>query len=107
MNTLDLKLYHATKCCLLAEVNIRQLVIQKLANLDELLRVHKLACLRITCAYVCKDTLWIGTSAGVVLNLKIPHINNTAFKLNTNLAINGQLYFFEFLSSNTIFLYDF
>jgi hypothetical protein len=58
-------------------------------GLDELIRVHKLSCLKITCINVCKDTLWIGTSAGIVINLKIPHITNTTSKINTNLTLNG------------------
>ena len=41
--------------------------------------------------YVCKDTLWIGTSAGIIVNIKIPHINNTTNKLNTTLNVNGKL----------------
>ena len=90
LHNLDLKLYHATKYIVLAEINIRQCVVQKLTGLDELIKVHKLSCLKITCLYVCKDTLWIGTSAGVIVNIKIPHINNTTNKLNTTLSFNGK-----------------
>lgn len=75
----------------MASINIRQFVIHKLNGLDELIRMHKLACLKITCIYVCKDTLWIGTSAGVIVNIKIPHINNTTVKLNTTLNYNGNI----------------
>ena len=90
MHTLELRLYHATKFNVLAEVNIRQFVCQKLSGLDELIRVHKLSCLKITCIHVCKDTLWIGTSAGLLINLKIPHLTNTTTKINTNLTLNGK-----------------
>lgn len=86
---MDIKLYHATKYILLSEINIRQCVAQKLAGLDELIKIHKLSCLKITCLYVCKDTLWIGTSAGIICTVKIPHINNTTTKLATALSYNG------------------
>lgn len=89
-NSLDLKLYHATKYSILAEVNLRQCISQKLAGLDDLIRIHKLSCLKITCLHVCKDTLWIGTSAGIICNIKIPHINNTTNKFSTALSVNGK-----------------
>ncbi|XP_007444690.1 rho guanine nucleotide exchange factor 17-like [Python bivittatus] len=43
---------------------------------DAIIRQHKAACLRITSLLACKDLLWIGTSAGVVLTLSIT--GNTA-----------------------------
>lgn len=46
--------------------------------------------MKITCLHVCKDTLWVGTSTGIVLNVKIPHVNNTTTKLNTILNFNGK-----------------
>ncbi|NXM55020.1 ARHGH factor, partial [Illadopsis cleaveri] len=42
-----------------------------LAGSDAIIRQHKAACLRITALLVCKDLLWIGTSAGVVLTLSV------------------------------------
>lgn len=59
-------------------------------GLEEIVRVHKISCLKITCLFVCKDTLWIGTSAGVIVNIKVPHISNTTSKLNTSLSYNGK-----------------
>lgn len=38
---------------------------------DAIIRQHKAACLRITALLACKDLLWIGTSAGVVLTLSV------------------------------------
>ena len=103
MNTLDIKLYHATKFIVLAEINVKQCVSQKLVGLDELIKLHKLSCLKITCLYVCKDTLWIGTSAGIVLNVKIPHVNNTTHKLNSALSFyalnNGHVGPVRFITS--------
>jgi hypothetical protein len=98
ISNLDVRLYHATKFTVLAEINIKQCVSQKLAGLDELIKLHKLSCLKITCLYVCKDTLWIGTSAGIILNVKIPHVNNTTNKLNAALSFYGNnLRFIVFL----------
>lgn len=91
LNNLDLKLYHVTKLTVLADINIKQSVIQKLSGIDEIIRKHKIYTLKITCCYICKDTLWIGTTAGVIVNIKIPHINNSTVKLNTILNINSKI----------------
>jgi hypothetical protein len=103
LNTLDVKLYHATKLIVLAEINVKNCVSQKLFGLDELIKLHKLSCLKITCLYVCKDTLWIGTSAGIILNVKIPHVNNTTHKLNSALSFyalnNGHVGPVRFITS--------
>lgn len=112
--SMDIRLYHATKFNVLAEINIKQYVVQKLngknldfdkntrlislwswiepiyLGLEEIVRIHKISCLKITCLFVCKDTLWIGTSAGVIVNIKVPHISNTTSKLNTTLSYNGK-----------------
>lgn len=42
-----------------------------LSTCDDIIRQHKSACLRITSLLACKDLLWIGTSAGVLLNLPV------------------------------------
>ncbi|XP_018645399.1 hypothetical protein Smp_167650 [Schistosoma mansoni] len=43
-------------------------------NCDEIIMRHKEACLRITCLTVCKDLLWAGTSAGVIVTVAIPKL---------------------------------
>lgn len=40
-----------------------------LSNCDEIIRQHKAACLRVTSLLSCKDLIWIGTSAGVLLTI--------------------------------------
>lgn len=40
-----------------------------LSNCDEIIRQHKAACLRVTSLLCCKDLIWIGTSAGVLLTI--------------------------------------
>nr|DBA32424.1 TPA: hypothetical protein GDO54_000218 [Pyxicephalus adspersus] len=67
----QVRLYHATTFEQLAEVDIAPPVHKMLAGSDAIIRQHKSACLRITALLACKDLLWIGTSAGVVLTLSI------------------------------------
>uniref|UniRef100_A0A6I8QL20 Rho guanine nucleotide exchange factor 17 n=1 Tax=Xenopus tropicalis TaxID=8364 RepID=A0A6I8QL20_XENTR len=65
----QVRLYHATSFEQMAEVDIAPPVHKMLAGSDAIIRQHKSACLRITALLACKDLLWIGTSAGVVLTL--------------------------------------
>ncbi|KAM6140539.1 LOW QUALITY PROTEIN: rho guanine nucleotide exchange factor 17 [Pterocles gutturalis] len=67
----QVRLYHATSYDQLAEADITPPVHKMLAGSDAIIRQHKAACLRITALLVCKDLLWIGTSAGVVLTLAV------------------------------------
>uniref|UniRef100_A0A4W3JM80 Rho guanine nucleotide exchange factor 17 n=1 Tax=Callorhinchus milii TaxID=7868 RepID=A0A4W3JM80_CALMI len=78
----QVKLYHANTYENIAEVDVAPAVHKMLAGSDAIIRQHKAACLRITALLACKDLLWIGTSAGVVLTLSIPHItaNTTSFR---------------------------
>lgn len=41
---------------------------------DAIIRQHKAACLRVTSLLICKDLLWVGTSAGVILTNPLPSI---------------------------------
>lgn len=41
-----------------------------LCGCDEIIRQHKAACLRVTSLLACKNLIWIGTSAGVVLTVR-------------------------------------
>ncbi|XP_061537104.1 rho guanine nucleotide exchange factor 17-like isoform X2 [Phycodurus eques] len=68
------KLYHAQTWESLTEVDVAPAVHKMLAGADAIIRQHKAACLRITALLACKDLLWIGTSAGVVLTLAIPAV---------------------------------
>lgn len=40
-----------------------------LSNCDDIIRQHKAACLRVTSLLACKDLIWVGTSAGVLLTI--------------------------------------
>ncbi|XP_067663599.1 rho guanine nucleotide exchange factor 17-like [Haliotis asinina] len=78
-------LFHATTFEPLLEVSIAQAVSAKLQSADDIIRQHKAACLRITALLICKDLLWVGTSAGVILTIPIPKITSTT--TNGSLAI--------------------
>ncbi|NXI47634.1 ARHGH factor, partial [Galbula dea] len=67
----QVRLYHATSYEQLTEADITPPVHKMLAGSDAIIRQHKAACLRITALLACKDLLWIGTSAGVVLTLSV------------------------------------
>ncbi|XP_045929324.1 rho guanine nucleotide exchange factor 17-like [Micropterus dolomieu] len=72
----QVKLYHAQTLESLIEVDVAPAVHKMLAGADAIIRQHKAACLRITALLACKDLLWIGTSAGVVLTLVIPAVSS-------------------------------
>ncbi|ELU16927.1 hypothetical protein CAPTEDRAFT_222014 [Capitella teleta] len=73
-------LYHATTYQQLMKISIKQAVAQKLQATDDIIRQHKTACLRVTSLLACKDLLWIGTSAGVLLTVPMPKISSTTTK---------------------------
>ncbi|XP_062241277.1 rho guanine nucleotide exchange factor 17-like [Platichthys flesus] len=72
----QVRLYHAQTWESLTEVDMAPAVHKMLAGADAIIRQHKAACLRITALLACKDLLWIGTSAGVVLTLVIPAVSS-------------------------------
>ncbi|XP_051580257.1 rho guanine nucleotide exchange factor 17-like isoform X2 [Myxocyprinus asiaticus] len=72
----QVRLYHASTYESLTEVDVAPAVHKMLAGSDAIIRQHKAACLRITALLACKDLLWIGTSAGVVLTLTIPPVSS-------------------------------
>ncbi|XP_072333221.1 rho guanine nucleotide exchange factor 17-like [Scyliorhinus torazame] len=85
----QVKLYHAGTYENLAEVDVAPAVHKMLAGSDAIIRQHKAACLRITALLACKDLLWIGTSAGVVLTLSIPHVTASTTSLRIPLIPVG------------------
>ena len=58
---------------------------------DDIIRQHKVACLRVTSLLPFKDLLWIGTNTGVILNLPLPTIlEDTTQILNVPNATGNQ-----------------
>lgn len=56
---------------------------------DAIIKQHKAACLRVTALLTCKDLLWIGTSAGVVLTLPLPIIAPNATSVQAPLDVSA------------------
>jgi len=88
----QIKLYHTTTHVVLADFDVSNAVNKMLASSDAIIRQHKAACLRITSLLVCKDLLWIGTSAGVVLTLALPNITTSTSSLSLPLIPQGLPY---------------
>ncbi|CAH1103614.1 unnamed protein product [Psylliodes chrysocephalus] len=88
-NSAILKCYHVVSFELLYEINVAPAVTKMLTSCDDIIRQHKAACLRVTALVTAKDLLWIGTSAGVVLTMPLPHISTTTTKLTSVPNVNG------------------
>lgn len=54
---------------LLFKVNLAPQVTKMLSNCDDIIKQHKAACLRVTSLLACKELVWVGTSAGVLLTI--------------------------------------
>ncbi|CAG9816492.1 unnamed protein product, partial [Phaedon cochleariae] len=76
-NSAVVRCYHTVTFDLVCEVNVAPSVTKMLTSCDDIIRQHKAACLRVTSLVTCKDLLWIGTSAGVLLTMPLPHIPST------------------------------
>ncbi|XP_072378772.1 rho guanine nucleotide exchange factor 17 isoform X1 [Diabrotica undecimpunctata] len=88
-NSAIIKCYQVTTFELICEINVAPSVTKMLTSCDDIIRQHKAACLRVTALVACKDLLWIGTSAGVLLTMPLPHISSTTTKLTTVPTVNG------------------
>uniref|UniRef100_A0AAF5PPN3 DH domain-containing protein n=1 Tax=Wuchereria bancrofti TaxID=6293 RepID=A0AAF5PPN3_WUCBA len=55
------------------EFSISHIVNKALSSSEDIIRKHKMGCLRITSLLCCNSRLWIGTSAGIVINTLIPN----------------------------------
>ncbi|XP_063832682.1 rho guanine nucleotide exchange factor 17-like [Ostrinia nubilalis] len=72
-NAAQLRCYRAASREQLAEINITPQVTKMLHGCDDIIRQHKAACLRVTALAAYRDTLWVGTSAGVLLTAPLQH----------------------------------
>jgi len=73
---------------------------------DDIIRQHKAACLRVTSLLACKDLLWIGTSAGVILTMPLPHIAPATTKLANVPSVIGNIQYFVLIQELFRFLVD-
>ncbi|XP_037050154.1 uncharacterized protein LOC119084247 isoform X2 [Bradysia coprophila] len=69
LNSANIKCFHSNSFELLHEVNLAPQVNKMLSNCDDIIRQHKAACLRVTSLLACKEMVWVGTSAGVLLTI--------------------------------------
>lgn len=88
-NSAALRLVHSITYEIIAEVNVTSAVTKMLSGCDDIIRQHKAACLRVTSLMACKDRLWIGTSAGVILTLPLPSVKQTTSRLASLPHITG------------------
>ncbi|XP_043483895.1 rho guanine nucleotide exchange factor 17 isoform X2 [Leptopilina heterotoma] len=89
-NSAVLKLFHATSYECLSDINIAPAVTKMLSTgCDDIIRQHKAACLRVTALLACNDLLWIGTSAGVLLTMPIPHIKPSTQRMTQLPIVTG------------------
>lgn len=88
-NSAIIRLFHSTTYENLCDVNVAPAVTKMLAGCDDIIRQHKAACLRVTTLLACKDLLWIGTSAGVVLTMPLPHVTQSTSKLTNVPGVTG------------------
>ncbi|XP_072933531.1 rho guanine nucleotide exchange factor 17 isoform X2 [Epargyreus clarus] len=75
-NAAQLRCYNSTTREQLAEINITPQVTKMLHGCDDIIRQHKAACLRVTALLAHRDTLWVGTSAGVLLTAPLHNSPN-------------------------------
>ncbi|CAM1304706.1 ARHGEF17 (predicted) [Pycnogonum litorale] len=88
-NSAVIKLFHATSYECLFDVNVAPAVTKMLSGCDDIIRQHKAACLRVISLLTCKDLLWVGTSAGVLLTIPTPHLTSTSTKITSVPNITG------------------
>ncbi|XP_043192110.1 rho guanine nucleotide exchange factor 17-like [Amphibalanus amphitrite] len=108
-HTATIRLFNASTFQRICEVDVTSAVTRMLSGCDSIIRQHKTACLRVTSLMVCKELLWIGSSAGVLLNLPLPPLASTASgSLTSTLSIagvshghTGHVRFLAFVESST------
>ncbi|KAK9889314.1 hypothetical protein WA026_004594 [Henosepilachna vigintioctopunctata] len=86
-NSAMVKCYSSKNFEFVCEVNVAAAVTKMLTSCDDIIRQHKAACLRVTSLLACKDLIWIGTSAGVLLTMPLQVANNSNF--TSSLTITG------------------
>ncbi|XP_036141211.1 uncharacterized protein LOC105833654 isoform X3 [Monomorium pharaonis] len=89
-NSAVLRLFHSGTYECLSDINIAPAVTKMLATgCDDIIRQHKAACLRVTALLACNELLWIGTSAGVLLTVPIPHIKPSTQRMSQPPIVTG------------------
>ncbi|XP_026667054.1 rho guanine nucleotide exchange factor 17 isoform X4 [Ceratina calcarata] len=85
-----LRLFHSASYECLTDINIAPAVTKMLTTgCDVIIRQHKAALLRVTALLACNELLWIGTSAGVLLTVPIPHIKPSTQRMSQPPIVTG------------------
>lgn len=79
---------------LIHKVNLSEQVAKMLSGCNDIIKQHKDACMKITALMACKDSLWVGTSSGVLL---------TVHKAANKPVVTGRLMLIYFVGC--IFMY--
>ncbi|XP_063896814.1 rho guanine nucleotide exchange factor 17 isoform X5 [Helicoverpa armigera] len=91
-NAAQLRCYNSSTREQLAEINITPQVTKMLHGCDDIIRQHKAACLRVTALLAHRDTLWVGTSAGVLLTAPLHNSPNARTGVFTVPHLTGITY---------------
>lgn len=106
-NSAHIKCFHSNSYEQIFEVNLAPSVNKMLCNCDDIIRQHKAACLRVTSLLACKDLIWIGTSAGVLLTIpsqgysKGNTMNNTPVVTGIPHGHTGHVRFLTFVETES------
>ncbi|OZC09639.1 hypothetical protein X798_03333 [Onchocerca flexuosa] len=73
------------------EFSVSHVVNKALSNSEDIIRKHKMGCLRITSLLCCNNRLWIGTSAGIVINTLIPNNKTSNWTPSLNVCQAGHI----------------
>ncbi|VDK68037.1 unnamed protein product [Litomosoides sigmodontis] len=73
------------------EFSISHVVNKALSSSEDIIRKHKMGCLRITSLLCCNNRLWIGTSAGIVINTIIPNSKMLNWTPSLNVCQAGHI----------------
>lgn len=87
---------------LLFEINLVPSVNKILSSCDDIIRQHKSACLRVNALLACKDLVWVGTSAGIILTISMDEQERGSINNYNNVVIDQPLVSGEKNSSSNI-----
>uniref|UniRef100_A0A8R1U228 DH domain-containing protein n=1 Tax=Onchocerca volvulus TaxID=6282 RepID=A0A8R1U228_ONCVO len=73
------------------EFSVSHVVNKALSSSEDIIRKHKMGCLRITSLLCCNNRLWIGTSAGIVINTLIPNNKTSNWAPSLNVCQAGHI----------------
>ncbi|KAM3723534.1 Rho guanine nucleotide exchange factor [Dirofilaria immitis] len=73
------------------EFSISHVINKALSSSEDIIRKHKMGCLKITSLLGCNNRLWIGTSAGIIINTLIPNNKTLNWTPSLNVCEAGHI----------------